>query len=60
VAKEENAMTKPALVAVSLLTAAASLALWQPAGAQGDTETQLGVRASSLDEMIEDTLRGFH
>ncbi len=24
-----------------------------------DTETQLGVRASSLDEMIEDTLRGF-
>src|ERR1700716_4073017 len=35
-------MTKPALVAVSLLTAAASLALWQPAGAQGDTETQLG------------------
>jgi nucleoside-diphosphate-sugar epimerase len=25
-----------------------------------DTETQLGVRASSLDEMIEDTLRGFH
>src|SRR2546425_10135922 len=35
-------MTRPLLVAVSVLTAAASLALAQPAAAQADTETQLG------------------
>ena len=29
-------MTKPPFVAVALLTAAASFALWQPAAAQGD------------------------
>jgi tetratricopeptide (TPR) repeat protein len=36
-------MTTPPFVAAALLTAAAaSFALWQPAAAQGDTETQLG------------------
>ena len=35
-------MTKPPFVAVALLTAAASFALWQPAAAQGDAEAQLG------------------
>jgi tetratricopeptide (TPR) repeat protein len=41
-ADREDAMTKPRLFTVSLLTAAASLALSQPAAAQDDRGAQLG------------------